>query len=168
MLRKMDVKTLHENVFSLIGDQWMLITAGDGERCNTMTAGWGGLGVLWNKNVAAVFIRPQRYTYEFIEKSRDFTLSFFAEAYRPKLKLCGSKSGREIDKVRECGFTLKTAPEGAPYFAEARLVLVCKKLYYSDLDPAHFLDPSIGEYYAQRDYHRMFIGEITEALKETE
>ncbi|NCC69149.1 MAG: flavin reductase family protein [Clostridia bacterium] len=164
MLQKIDPKTLHENVFSLIGDRWMLITAGEGETCNTMTASWGGLGVLWNRNVATVYIRPQRYTYEFIERSKCFTLSFFGEEYRPQLKLCGSKSGRDIDKVKECGFTVKTTAGGTPYFAEAELVLVCRKLYYSDMDPAHFLDGTIEENYKNHDYHRMFIGEIVEAF----
>jgi flavin reductase (DIM6/NTAB) family NADH-FMN oxidoreductase RutF len=166
MLQKIDPKTLHENVFSLIGDRWMLITAGDGEKCNTMTANWGGLGVLWKRNVATVYIRHQRYTYEFVENSKYFTLSFFKNEYRPQLDFCGAKSGRDIDKVKECGFTVNTAAEGAPYFAEAELVLVCKKLYFSDIDPAHFLDGTIMDNYKNPDFHRMYIGEIVEAFRE--
>ena len=97
MLEKIDPKTITENVFSLIDEDWMLITAGTAERCNTMTASWGGLGVLWRKNVATVYIRPQRYTFEFVEREDYFTLSFFGGDYRPQLALCGSKSGREVD-----------------------------------------------------------------------
>lgn len=163
MLQKLDLNALQENVFSLIGDRWMLITAGEGLSCNTMTAGWGGLGVLWGRNVATVYIRPQRYTYEFMEQNSGFSLSFLAEEYRPQLKLCGTKSGRDTDKIRECGFQTKTGAGGTPYIAEAELVLVCRKLYYSDLNPSHFLDPSIEKYYKDSDYHRMYIGEITEA-----
>ena len=165
MLEAMNPKTLEENVFSLIGDRWMLITAGTAERCNTMTASWGGLGVLWGKPVATVYIRPQRYTLEFVEREEKFTLAFFGEEYRKALALCGSKSGRDIDKVKECGFTVETA-DGAPYFAEADLVLVCKKAYWQDMDPTHFLDGEIdGKWYPEKDYHRIFIGEIETVLK---
>lgn len=165
MFEKMDPKALDQNVFSLIGDQWMLITAGTQEKCNTMTASWGGLGVLWGHPVATVYIRPQRYTLEFVEQEDSFTLCFFGEEYRKALSLCGSKSGREIDKVKECGFTVATA-EGAPYFEEADLVLVCKKAYWQDMDPTHFLDGEIdGKWYPQKDYHRIFIGEIVEVLR---
>lgn len=165
MWNKIDPKTLDKNVFSMIGNQWMLITAGTAARCNTMTASWGGLGVLWNKNVAMTFIRPQRYTFEFVEKNDWFTLSFLEERYRKQLSLCGSKSGRDTDKVKECGFAVKTGEGGAPYFDEAELVLVCRKLYWQDMDPAHFLDLSIDKNYLNHDYHRMYVGEIVEALK---
>ena len=165
MFEKIDPKALDQNVFSLIGDQWMLITAGTKDQCNTMTASWGGLGVLWGKPVATVYIRPQRYTLEFVEREDTFTLCFFGEQYRKALALCGSKSGRDVDKVKECGFTVATA-EGAPYFEEADLVLVCKKAYWQDMDPTHFLDGEIdGKWYPQKDYHRIFIGEIETVLK---
>ena len=166
MLEKCDVKSLDGKVFSLIGEQWMLITAGTADHCNTMTASWGGLGVLWGSDVATCYIRPQRYTYEFVEKSDYFTLAFFGPEHRSALALCGSKSGREVDKVKECGFTVCTGEGGAPYFAEAELVLVCRKLYWQDIDPAHFLDPETdGKWYPEKDYHRMYIGEIVEAYR---
>lgn len=162
----MRIFCFHQNVFSLIGEQWMLITAGTKERCNTMTASWGGLGVLWGKHVATVYIRPQRYTYEFVEKSDCFTLAFFGPEYREALGLCGSKSGRDVDKIAACGFTVAEGVCGAPYFEQAELVLVCKKAYWQDMDPAHFLDPEVdGKHYPGRDYHRIYIGEIVEALK---
>ncbi len=165
MFEKIDPKALDQNVFSLIGDQWMLITAGTKDQCNTMTASWGGLGVLWGKPVATVYIRPQRYTLEFVEREDTFTLCFFGEEYRKALALCGSKSGRDMDKVKECGFTVSTA-EGAPYFEEADLVLVCKKSYWQDMDPTHFLDGEIdSKWYPEKDYHRIFIGEILEVLR---
>ena len=165
MFEKIDPKSLDQNVFSMIGDQWMLITAGTGEQCNTMTASWGGLGVLWGKPVATVYIRPQRYTLEFVEREDRFTLCFFGEEHRQALNLCGTKSGRDIDKVKECNFTVETE-DGAPYFAEADLVLVCKKAYWQDMDPTHFLDGEIdGKWYPEKDYHRIFIGEIETVLK---
>ena len=165
MLHQIDPKAIPDNVFSLIDDQWMLITAGSAERCNTMTASWGGLGVLWGRPAATVYIRPQRYTYEFVEREPAFTLSFFDETFRPQLNLCGSKSGRDVDKIKACGLTVRTGADGAPFFDEARLVLVCKKLYWQDLDPAHFLDGGIKANYPGHDYHRMYIGAITEAYQ---
>ena len=164
MFHAIDPKDLKENVFSLIGEQWMLITAGTAERCNTMTASWGGLGVIWGAPAATCYIRPQRYTKEFIDREECFTLSFFDKEYRPALSLCGAKSGRDIDKVKECGFTVRTAACGAPYFEEARLVLVCRKRFAQEMH-ASCIDPEIQEkHYPKRDYHTMYIGEIVEVL----
>ena len=128
MFRSIDPKELGQNVFSLIGDKWMLVTAGTAERCNTMTASWGGLGVIWGAPAATCYIRPQRYTKEFLDREEYFTLSFLGEEYRRELTLCGTKSGREIDKIKECNFTVETAGScGAPYIGQAELVLVCRK-----------------------------------------
>lgn len=101
-----------------------------------------------------------------MEKSEAFTLSFFAERYKPQLNFCGSRSGRETDKVDECGFTVRAAENGSVFFDEARLVLECRKLYFQDLDPANFVDDSLMKNYPQQDFHRMYIGEITRALIE--
>ena len=164
-MRKIDPKALDKNVFFAIGDQWMLITAGTAERCNTMTASWGGLGVMWGAPAATCYIRPQRYTKEFVDREEYFTLSFFGEESRKALQLCGSKSGRDIDKVKECGLTVMKDRE-APYFAEAELVFVCRKLYAQDFDPVCFVDRELeGKNYPTKDYHRMYIGEIVAALQ---
>lgn len=165
MVRKIDPKEMPGDVFSRIGSQWMLITAGTADHCNTMTASWGGLGVLWNKKVATCYIRPQRYTYEFMERSEFFTLSFLDEAHRDAHKICGAKSGRDMDKIAACGLTVRTDETLAPYFEEAELVLVCRKLYRQDLREECFVDESlIGACYPQRDFHRMYVGEITSCL----
>ena len=163
MLRKMDVKDLKDNVFSLLGDQWMLITAGTADNCNTMTASWGGLGIMWGEPVATVYIRPQRYTKEFVDREKYFTLSFFGPEYKKELSLCGSKSGRELDKVKECGFAVACGQGGAPYFEQARLVLVCRKRYAQEMD-ANAMPADVKEkWYPNRDYHTMYIGQIVEA-----
>jgi flavin reductase (DIM6/NTAB) family NADH-FMN oxidoreductase RutF len=163
MLRKIDVKDLRDNVFSLIGDQWMLITAGTADSCNTMTASWGGLGILWGEPAATVYIRPQRYTKEFVDREGYFTLSFFGPEYKKELALCGAKSGREVDKVKECGFTVACGEGGAPYFEQARLVLVCKKMYAQEMD-AEAMPADVKEkWYPNRDYHTMYLGHIVEA-----
>jgi len=155
---------IRDNVFKLIGSDWMLVAAGTRDSFNMMTASWGGMGVLWNKNIAICFIRPHRYTYEFIERADTFTLSFFSEQYRDALNLCGSKSGRHVDKAATTGLTPVDGATGAVYFAEARLVLECRKIYFQDLNPAHFLDSDIHKNYPKRDYHRMYVGEILHCL----
>lgn len=166
MFTSISPKEIQGNVFSMLDDQWMLITAGTASRCNTMTASWGGMGVMWGKPVAVCGIRPQRYTREFVDAQDYFTLSFFAEEYRQALSLCGSKSGREIDKVQACGFTVAQGEGGAPYFEQARLVLVCRKLYRRDLDPACFVDRQPDEaWYPNKDYHTMYVGEIVQVLQ---
>ncbi|HHW31924.1 MAG TPA: flavin reductase family protein [Clostridiaceae bacterium] len=154
-----------ENTFKLIGKDWMLITAGTYDKFNMMTASWGGLGVLWSKNVCFCFIRPQRYTYDFVEKSDTFTLSFFGNEYREALNICGTKSGREIDKVQATGLTPFEDLPGMISFREASLIVECKKIYYQDIKPENFLQPDIQEFYKLKDYHRMYIGEIIRCLK---
>ena len=163
MFQELDPKELQGNVFSLFDDRWTLITAGTQDHCNTMTASWGGLGVLWNKNVATIYVRPQRYTFEFLENTSHFTLSFFGEEWRKELAYCGTASGRDEDKFAHCGFHVAMAGEEAPYIQEADLVLVCRKLYWNDLDPAH-MDQCGLDCYPEQDYHRMYIGEITKVL----
>lgn len=165
MFQTMDPKALTENVFSLIADKWMLITAGTAESCNTMTASWGGLGVIWGVPAATCYIRPQRYTKEFVDREEYFTLTFFGEEHRKALALCGSKSGREVDKVKECGFTIRTAACGAPYFEEAELVLVCRKRFAQEMDPACIPADVKEKHYPNQDYHTIYIGEIVEVLK---
>lgn len=157
------VSELQENPFDLIDREWMLITAGKADALNTMTASWGGLGILWNTPVSFCFVRPTRYTYEFMEREKYFTLSFCGPAYRRALQICGRVSGRDTDKIKEAGLTPRT-DEAAPYFDEARLVLVCKKMYIQDIDPAGFLDPTIETHY-DNDYHRMYVGEIVKVLR---
>ena len=164
MWKKIDPKHLEQNVFSMIGDQWMLVTAGNKDNCNTMTASWGGLGVLWGKCVATAYIRPQRYTREFMDREEYFTLSFFGEEYRKALSLCGSKSGRDMDKVKECGFTVMEGEGGAPYFDQAQLVLVCRKRFVQAMDEANIPEDVKEKFYADADYHYIYIGEIVEAL----
>lgn len=166
MFERVDPRSLDMKPFAAIGDQWMLITAGTKENCNTMTASWGGLGVLWKKNVATAYIRPQRYTKQFVDEQGYFTLTFFGEEYREALNLCGTKSGRDMDKIAQCGFTVAEAEGGAPYFEEAELVLVCRKLYADTIKPECFIDTECDtKNYPTHDYHTMYIGEVVEVLK---
>ncbi len=166
MFRKIDVNELNRSPFQQIGKQWMLITAGTAEKLGTMTASWGGMGVMWGNPVATCYIRPQRYTKGFVDSQEYFTLAFFPEEYRKELQFCGSKSGRAVDKVKECGFTVAAAECGAPYFAEAELVLVCKKQYAQPMSAQFLTEGSEAidkRWYPDHDWHTMYIGQIVEA-----
>ena len=161
--KEIQPEQLPDNPFKLIGKDWMLITAGTPESFNTMTASWGGLGVLWEKKVAFCFIRPTRHTFGFMEKAEEFTLSFFEGQHRKALAFCGSHSGRDTDKIKGSGL-VPVKKDKVVYFEEARLVLVCRKLYFQDISPDRFLDPKINEMYPLKDYHRMYVGEIVQCL----
>lgn len=162
--QEINIEELQLNPFTKIGKQWMLITAGTEEKCNTMTASWGGLGVIWGKPAATVYIRPQRYTKEFVEREDTFSICFFPEKCRPALTLCGSVSGRDKDKIREAGLT-PLFVDGTPAFEEAELILVCKKMYAQEMKPELFLDPEIdGKWYPQKDYHTLYIAQVQKVL----
>jgi len=161
--REIDPFDLDESPFRIIGSEWMLISAGDGERYNTMTAAWGGFGTLWEQSVVFCFVRPTRYTYLFMEKSDTFSLCFFEHRYKKVLDICGTKSGRDTDKVKAAGITPAWKDETV-YFQQARLVLLCRKIYHQDLQPDRFLDPAIDTHYPKKDYHRMYVGRVNRVL----
>lgn len=166
MLSETDIEKLNESTIKLIGYDWMLVSAGKTQDYNTMTAAWGGLGFLWHKPVAFAFIRPPRHTFSYIEKHDYFSLSFFSEKYRDALQFCGSCSGRDTDKAKETGLVAVDFQDKTVYFAQSRLVLICRKLYYQDINPELFLDKDIQNVYPLKDYHRMYIGEIVTTLKD--
>jgi flavin reductase (DIM6/NTAB) family NADH-FMN oxidoreductase RutF len=150
-------------VVEVFDRRWLLLTAGENrpKKYNAMTVSWGSLGVLWNKPVAFVFVRPSRYTYRFIDQGSSFTLCVFPAECKDKLTLCGTKSGRTCDKIKECGFTpIASQDIETPAFDEAELILECRKIYFADIQPANFLSDEIEGNYGGSDYHRMFIGEI--------
>lgn len=165
--KEIPVSELKFNPFTMIDKDWMLITAGNAEKCNTMTASWGALGELWKKYVSLIFIRPSRFTLDFIEKEDYYSLCFFDEAHRDALNYCGSHSGRDGDKIKAAGLT-PVCNEAAPYFKEAKLVFICRKMHGQKIDPACFIDKSIDETcYPKKDYHKMFIGSIEKVLSAT-
>lgn len=163
--RSINPQEIFDNPFKLIGSEWGLVTAGNREGLNTMTISWGGLGIMWNKPVAFTFIRPQRYTFEFLERGNFFSICFFDESYRKALGFCGSKSGRNVDKVRETGLSVAFTDEGVPYFEEARLVLICQKLYGQFLAEENVLGgDTVLKHYNGDEYHKMYISEIVDVL----
>ncbi|MBO5222588.1 MAG: flavin reductase family protein [Clostridia bacterium] len=153
------------NPFSMIGKEMLLVSAGNRDSWNTMTASWGTMGVLWNKNVISVVIRPQRYTYEFFEREDYFTVTVLRPGMEQAYRICGTKSGRDCDKAALAGIT-PYFKENAITFEEARLVFVCKKIYVQDLDPEGFLDPHIDSHYPTKDYHRLYCGEVVDVLEQ--
>ena len=163
-MKKINIAEKSFNPFDLIGQKWMLISAGTEDKWNTMTASWGGLGVLWGKNVATCYIRPQRYTKKFVDANDTFTLSFYGPEHKQALSICGSKSGRDCDKVREAGLTPYFV-DGTAAFEEADMVFVCKKLYEDEIRPENFIAKENDEkWYPEKDYHTVYIAEITKVL----
>lgn len=151
------------NINKLWLKQWFLLTCGDYKKkhYNTMTVAWGTCGIMWNKPIAMVVVRPTRYTYEFINKYDTFTLCAFNKKYRKDLLLLGNKSGRDGDKIAETGLTIQASRKvAAPSFNEAELIIECQKIYWDDFIPEHFLDATIDKNYPLKDYHRFFFGEI--------
>lgn len=151
------------NAFKKIGLDWMLVTAGDENGWNTMTASWGYAGVIWGKNAFQVVIRPQRYTKEFIDKSEYFTICFFSEEHKKALSFCGGHSGRDCDKAKRTGL-VPVFTDGSTVFEQASLAFVCKKMYAQQMSPDCFTDKScIEQWYQGGDYHTQYTGEIVAA-----
>jgi len=160
---EINVNDFNVNPATLWKNQWLLLSAGEFENqnFNIMTVAWGGFGIMWDKPIAMIAVRPSRYTFEFIEKFNAFSLSAFPEKLKNKLMICGTKSGRTTDKIKESGFVpVKSKKICAPSFKEAELTIECKKLYFDDFKPMRFLSGDIEGIYNGSDYHRMYFGEI--------
>ena len=162
-MKKIPVSQLVLDPITKIGKDWMLITAGNEARgYNTMTASWGHLGHIWGYDTSVIYVRPQRYTKQFVDREEKYTLCFFP-GYKKEMGYLGTKSGRDEDKVAAVGLT-PVFGEDFTYFAEASLVLVCRKLYQAPLKEEFFLDPAVVDSsYPNRDFHDMYVGQILEA-----
>ena len=170
---EIEVRSLNDNFFTKIGEEWMLITTGNKEKFNTMTASWGGVGVLWGSDVTFTFIRQSRYTLELMKEQPYYSLSFFNGAKQKEMGFCGSCSGRDTDKFAKTGLTpafaqIKYNGEviDVPYVEEASLVIICKKIYRQTMTPDCFIDKSIlAKQYSSNDFHDVFVGRIKKVLK---
>ncbi len=152
------------DVFSVFDRKWALLTAGEKDSFNTMTISWGGLGTLWGKPVASVYVRQSRYTHDFLDKNDYFTVSFYPEACRKTLGVLGSRSGRDMDKMHESGLTPAAAGPSVT-FVEAACTLVCKKLFRQTLDPANIPGEIVDALYKTDAPHDLYIGEVVDILK---
>ena len=164
----MDLKNFNLAPLYAIDKEWALLTAGTKDKFNTMTISWGGLGTIWNKPVVTVYVKPIRYTYEFMESNEYFTMSFYDEKYKEDLGILGSKSGRDLDKVALTKLTPEFL-ENTTSFKEAKLTLVCKKIYFQDLNINNIATNSIpskdfDRFYKTEPMHRMYIGEVVDII----
>lgn len=155
-----NIEELNVNVFELFSKDWALLTAGSIGNYNAMTIGWGQLGTLWNKNVVTVFVKPVRFTHGFMDADEYFTVSFYPKEYQRDLTILGSKSGRDGDKIALTRLTPQAAEHGVT-FAQARLTLICKKIYRHDMDLANIPADATQAYYAEEAPHTIYIGEVT-------
>lgn len=162
--KEINPKEMDFNAFSLLDDNWSLITAGTEDKFNTMTASWGSFGYMWKKPIFIAVIRPTRYTYEFIEKEDLYSVSFFDTEYKKALAFCGAHSGRDCDKIKETGLT-PAFDNGVAYFEEAKFVFICKKLYIEDVKPEGFIGMPADEAYPEKNFHRAYVSEIVKVLK---
>ena len=162
-LANLSFEEVSVRVHHLWAKQWLVLTAGDFNegRFNAMTVGWGSLGTMWNRPFAQVVVRPTRHTFGFMEQYDTFTLCAFPRSCRKGLLLIGSKSGRDGDKIAEAGLTpVASSKVAAPGFAEAELIIECRKIYWQDMNPANFLNRTIEGNYPLKDYHRIYFGEV--------
>ncbi len=162
MFREISAKEIKENLIKAIAEEWMLISAGDQEGYNMMTASWGFAGEMWGNDSVIAMIRPQRYTMKFVEENDYFTLSFYGEEKQIH-KVCGSQSGRDVDKTALTGLT-PVFEDDTVFFEQARLVLICKKQYVSRLEEDCFTDKEPLKWYNDKDYHYMIVGKIEKVL----
>ncbi len=164
MFKEISAKEIGSNIIKSIADEWMLISAGDQSGYNMMTASWGFAGEMWGNDSVIAMIRPQRYTMDFVDKKDYFTLSFYGDR-KDIHKVCGSKSGRDVNKTELTGLT-PIFCDDTVYFEEARLVLVCKKQYVGKLSEENFTDKEPLKWYPDKDYHYMIVGKIEKVLVE--
>jgi flavin reductase (DIM6/NTAB) family NADH-FMN oxidoreductase RutF len=159
-LKKINIDELNLNPFTAIGKEWFLLTAGSMDSFNTMTASWGGVGVMWGKNVVTTVVRSNRHTFEYINNQDTFTISFYPQECKDILNYCGSHSGKDVDKVAETGLK-PIALDGGVAFEQSKLVFVCKKLYAQELDTKYFTDMECTKWYSDTNpIHTAFVGEI--------
>ncbi len=132
---------------------------------NTMTIGWATLGIVWSKPIMMVAVRNSRYTFGIIEKATDFTVSFPKNKMNEELTFCGTKSGRDYDKIKECKLKTGTAQKTlSPIIHVPGIHLECKIVYKSAMDPS-FLDTGYRQLYPKNDFHTLYFGEIMDCYE---
>lgn len=164
-MREISPENINENIFKLIGKDWMLISAKKDGKVNAMTASWGFAGVMWGKNTVIAAIRPQRYTKEFVDSADTFSITILPDGYRDTLNYFGTVSGRNEDKIAKSGLTVAEC-ENTPYFEEGKLVLICRKMFAQPINSESFIDKEAEEkWYSAKDYHTLYVAEIVKVLE---
>ena len=164
MFEEFNVLDMNLPVFKLINNSWMLITAGNLENHNTMTASWGGMGIVWHTPMITIFVRPQRYTKQFLDREKFFTISFYEEKYKDALSFCGTHSGSDVNKDEKINFhPFKIG--GSVAYEEASLVFYCEKTFSTAIDENKILNKNIVEnFYKEKDFHEIYIGKIEKTI----
>ena len=162
MFKEISAKDINDNLIKAIADEWMLISAGNEKGHNMMTASWGFAGEVWGNDSVMALIRPQRYTMDFVNDNDYFTLSFYGDN-KDVHKICGSKSGRDVDKTALTGLT-PVFSDNTVYFEQARMVLICKKQFVQQMNIESFIDKEPLANYKDGDFHYMIIGKIEKVL----
>ncbi len=166
-MEEIDPRTLQVKSAGIWLKQWFVLTSGTFEDFNAMTVGWGSIGGIWGRPFVQVVVRPGRHTFQYLEKYPTFTLCAFSANYKNTLMMMGTKSGRDCDKLAESGLTIVASKVvDAPFYREAELVLECRKTYWQDMNPGNFLSGYIEGNYPDKDYHRIYFGEIMRAAGE--
>lgn len=152
------------NPFDKFNKEWALVTAGNKDSFNSMTISWGSMGTLWHKDIITIYIRPDRYTFDFLKNSDMFTISFYDEKYRDILTMFGRCSGRDINKVEKSGFNPVFMDDGITY-SEANETIVLKKIYMEQLNKDLFNEDILSCYKDNGPAHYMIIGEVIRGVK---
>ncbi|AEV68190.1 flavin reductase family protein [Acetivibrio clariflavus] len=160
---EIDADKFELNPFKFWDKDWALVTAGTKDSVNTMTVGWGNFGILWGKKVVSIYIRPQRYTKEFVDKNHRFSVTYFGEERKKEMAYLGTVSGRDEDKISKAGLTV-AYHDGVPYINEGKIVFICRKLWETEINPERFIDKSIDNFYPEKDYHTQYIAEVEKIL----
>ncbi len=164
-MKEISIRDIKISAPELFDGCWALVTAGNENSFNSMTVSWGALGEIWGKDTAFIFIRHNRYTFEFIEKSDVFTLSFYDEKYKPALgKIFGAKSGRDIDKATESGF-VPLPVDGSVTYEQAKYTAVCRIMASQDIEKSSFIDAGVAKWYEGNPIHKMYIAEIVKVYE---
>ena len=150
---------LPESFFTQL-QEGAFLTVRAGESLNTMTIGWGTVGVAWSRPVFTVLVRDSRHTFAIMERAVDFTVTVPTEDLTDALAFCGSKSGRDLDKFAACGLKLKPGLRTVSPVLDVRGVqLECRIVYKAPMDPSR-MDPALAALYPGKDYHTLYYGEI--------
>ncbi len=161
--KSIELTELNLNIFSKVLSRGALLCAGTMDDANCMTIAWAQMGVLWHKKVFSVYVRPTRHTFSYMENNNDFTVNFFTGEYKEALSICGTQSGRNIDKFQQSNLDkIKREKTTSPGIDQACLIIGCKTIGAYNIDPNQFIDASLDRNYPNKDYHRVYIGEILE------
>lgn len=159
------MKEFNVSAFDCFDKGWAVLSAGNMDDYNCMTISWGSLGTLWRRPVVTVYVRPSRYTWEYMEKNEFFTVSFFDGRCREDLTTLGTLSGREGDKVSKTSLTPEPVFTAGVTFKEAGRSLICRTIYRQELDRDSMCKEILEGFNIMEEPHYMYIGEVMDIIE---